>query len=157
MISDAVCNILRGPLIRYTQDMCVHYGVPLTPGIDSGPIWNPQESKWDHALVSLPLTNYGKVILVPKLIVRSRLCYKSDEYYRYFILPQMQHEHLQARTSLVEVLQNGGERVTKKNLIKKYGKDKLSVVEQTVARPYIMDEYREQKKNSPSVPLSLDS
>ena len=25
MVSDAVCNILRGPLIRYTQDMCAHY------------------------------------------------------------------------------------------------------------------------------------
>jgi hypothetical protein len=39
MISDAVCNILRGPLIRYTQHMCQYYDVPLTPAVDSGPIW----------------------------------------------------------------------------------------------------------------------
>lgn len=156
MISDAVCNILRGPLIRYTQDMCSHYGVPLTSGVESGPIWNPREGRWDHALVSLPMTSYGKIILVPKLLVRSRLCYRSDEYYRYFILPQMQHEHLQARTPLVEVLKSGEERVTKKVLMEKYGKDKLAVAEQSVARPYILDEYREQKKNSPSTPLTQE-
>jgi hypothetical protein len=86
MISDAVCNILRGPMIKYTQDMCIYYGIPMTPDIASGPIWNPAEEKWEEVLIELPMTHSGKVILVPKILVRLRLSYQSDEYYRHYIL-----------------------------------------------------------------------
>ncbi|WP_279490259.1 hypothetical protein [Aeromonas veronii] len=114
MISDAVCNILRGPLIKYTQDMCMYYGIPLTPNVASGPIWNPQKELWEETFVSLPMTNFGKVILVPKIIVRHRLTFQCNEYYRYFLLPEMQDEHLRANSSLVETLKSGERRVTKK-------------------------------------------
>lgn len=156
MISDAVCNIIRGPLIKYTQDMCVYYGVPLTPGIASGPVWNPQEERWEESLIPLPMTDYGKVILVPKILVRHRLTYQYDEYYRYYILPEMQYEHLKARSPLVEVLKDGSERVTKKSLIEKYGNDKLAVVEQTRIRPNILQEYKDQKAAAPSKPLTQE-
>lgn len=154
MISDAICNILRGPLIRYTQDMCAYYGVPLTPDIDSGPIWNADKGRWDTGLVPLPMTPYGKVILVPKILVRQRLSYKFEEYYRHFLIPQMQQEHLIARSSLVEVLSDGRERVTKKALMAKFGKDKLAAVRQTQLRPRVLDEYREHIAGKVSPPLS---
>ncbi|GFE58731.1 hypothetical protein [Geobacter sp. AOG1] len=156
MISDAVCNILRGPLIKYTQDMCIYYGVPLTPGVASGPIWNPGKEEWEETLLQLPMTTFGKVILVPKILVRHRLCFQSDEYYRHYILPEMQEEHLHAHSSLVEVLNSGEKRVTKKALIGKYGSDKLAVVRETIARPHILDEYRQEKANSPSIPLTQE-
>lgn len=154
MISDAVCNILRRSLIKYTQDMCLYYGIPLTPNVASGPMWNPQKEIWENEFVHLPITDYGKVILVPKLLVRSRLSFQYDEYYRHYLLPQMQSEHLKNQTSLVETLKNGSQRVTKKALMEKYGKDKLAVVEQTILKPYVLDEYREVKADSPSSPLS---
>jgi hypothetical protein len=66
MISDAVSNIIRGPLIKYTQDMCMYYGIPLTPDVASGLIWNPQRELWEESLIPLPMTDFGKVILVPK-------------------------------------------------------------------------------------------
>lgn len=154
MISDAACNILRGPLIKYTQDMCDFYGVSLTPDIDSGPIWNPEKGLWETALVPLPMTPFGKVILVPKLLVRQRLSYRFDEYYRNFLLPQMQQEHLSARSSLVEVLSSGRERVTKKALMEKFGRDKLAAVRETQLRPRVLDEYREYREKNVSSPLS---
>lgn len=156
MISDAVSNIIRGPLIKYTQDMCVYYGIPLTPDVASGPIWNPQREIWEESLIPLPMTSYGKVILVPKILVRHRLTYQYDEYYRHYILPEMQHEHLAAHSSLVEVLKDGSERVTKKALMEKYGNDKLAVVEQTKIRPQILQEYKDQKSSKPSVPLTQE-
>jgi hypothetical protein len=154
MISDAVSNIIRGPLIKYTQSMCVYYGIPLTPDIASGPVWNPQREIWEESLIPLPMTDYGKVILVPKILVRHRLTYQYDEYYRHYILPVMQHEHLAANSSLVEVLKDGTRRVTKKALMEKYGNDKLAVVEQTKVRPQILQEYKEHKFNTPSSPLT---
>lgn len=153
MISDAVSNILRGPLIKYTQDICNYYGISLTKDVPSGPIWNPRDEKWEQGYVSLPMTNEGKVILVPKIIVRHKITYQHDEYYRHFLLPEMQKQHLKAGSELVELLKNGKHRVTKTNLMKKYGKDKLAIVEQTLKYPHVLDEYREQKKDVPSEPL----
>lgn len=156
MISDAICNILRGPLIKYTQDMCSYYGIPLTPDIATGPIWNPQKETWETYLAPQPMTEFGKVTLVPKLLVRHRLTYDSDKYYRHFMLPVMQAEHIKVRSSLVEVLSNDRLRVTKKALYEKYGKSKLAVVEQTRLRPHILAQYKEEMAKYPSQPLTTE-
>jgi len=154
MISDAVCNILRGPLIRYTQDMCRYYGIPLVENVDSGPVWNPIKEIWENSFVALPATDYGKVVLVPKVLVRHKVSYKYDEYYRHFLLPEMQIEELHARTTLVQVLKDGSERVTKKALMEKYGSDKLAVVNETFKRPHVLEEYRDEKNSKAPLPLT---
>lgn len=140
MISDAVCNIIRGPLIKYTQQACGYYGIPLTPDVASGPIWNPASEAWESHLVSLPMTSEGKIILIPKLLVRHRLSYEYQEYYTHYLLPEMQRVELQANTALVELLRDGRRRVTKKALIEKYGNNKLAVVEQTLKHPGVLKE-----------------
>lgn len=68
-------------------------------------------------------------------MVRQKLSYRVDEYYRHYLLPEMQRSELKARTPLVEVLKDGSERVTKKALMNKYGKDKLAVVNMTLKHP----------------------
>jgi hypothetical protein len=153
MISDAVCNILRGPLIKYTQDVAQYYGIPLTPDIASGPIWNPEAEVWESALVPLPVTSQGKVILVPKVLVRHRLSYQYHEYYADYLLPEMQQEEIQAKSSLVELLKDGTPRVTKKALRAKYGSNKLAVVQQTLKRPHVLSQYKEDKEKQPPPPL----
>ncbi|WP_375158605.1 hypothetical protein [Bradyrhizobium sp. RDT46] len=37
IISDMTTNIIRGPLIEYTQRMCDQHGIPTTQGVDTGP------------------------------------------------------------------------------------------------------------------------
>ena len=153
MISDAVCNIIRGPLIKYTQSTCGYYGIPLTPDVESGPIWNPTSEEWNSFLVPLPMTNEGKVVLVPKILVRHSLSYEYQEYYRHYLLPEMKYAELQANTALVELLNDGRERVTKKALIKKYGDSKLAVVEQTLKHPRVLKKYKAEKEKNESPPL----
>ncbi len=154
MVSDAVCNIIRGPLIRYTQDICAYYGIPLTPNVVSGPIWNPQTEAWENRYISLPITSEGKVILVPKIIVRHRLSYEYREYYQHYLLPIMQHDEVKRNSGLVEILKNGKRRVTKKALKERYGDNKLAVVEQTLRFPHALDDYKEAKNNSVPPPLN---
>lgn len=156
MISDAMCNILRGPLIKYTQDMCTYYDIPLINNIDSGSIWNPLTEAWEQRLLPLPMTDEGKIILIPKILVRHRLSFQYDQYYRHYLLPEMQVEHLHAKSPLVEVLTNGNERVTKKSLIEKYGSNKLAVVEQTLLRPHILDQYKQDIEARHSTPLTQE-
>lgn len=156
LISDAVCNIIREPLIRYTQYICEYYGIPLTPDVDSGPIWNPQSKQWENGYTSLPIAeSYGKVILVPKIIVRHKLSYECYEYYQHYLLPVMQSEELRANTGLVQLLKNGDMRVTKKSLKDHYGSSKSVITEQTIRLPEAIRNYRIDKRDRNNIPIPL--
>lgn len=155
-ISDAVCNILRGPLIRYTQEMCVYYGIPLTSNVPSGPIWNIQTEAWEDAFVSLPMTPFGRLILVPKLAVRHKIQYDSKKYYTHYLLPAMEFSERAANTALVRTLKNGARKVDKKALRKKYGADKMAIVDQTIRHPTALDDFRRSAVEN-SRPLSHET
>lgn len=154
-ISDAVCNILRGPLIRYTQDICHYYSIPLTPDIASGPIWNVHTELWEESLVPLPVTPFGKLLLVPKLVVRHRLVYDCSNYFIHHLLPAMQESEKKLNTGLVNTLKDGRKRVTKKSLKEKYGADKLTIARETLRHPDALNEYREVAQRS-SRPITHD-
>ena len=94
LISDMVTNIIREPLIRYTQGVCNHHSIRLA-NVDSSYLWDPNQGKWIRRYEGLPLGSTGKIILVPKIIVRRRLDYDAEEYNRDFILPFLQQEDFQ--------------------------------------------------------------
>ncbi|WP_207888481.1 hypothetical protein [Pseudomonas sp. 30_B] len=151
MISDAICNILRGPLIEYTQEMCRYYGIPMQPNIPSGPIWDG--SQWTQRFTELPMTPKGKIILVPKIIARYNLSFRSDEYYRHYLLVEMQSEEIRRGSSLVHYLKDGTPRVTKTDLMDRYGSDKAAVERQTLTFPTILQAYKNDKLKHPILPL----
>ena len=141
-ISDAVCNIIRGPLIKYTQQICQYYGIPLIPGAPSGQIWNPLACVWEDSFTNLPSTDYGTLILVPKVIVRQKFFYDSTRYYTHYLLPLMQKHENSINSSLVQILNNGSRRVTKKALREKYGADKLTIERETIKHPQGLDQFK---------------
>lgn len=153
IVSDIATNIIREPLIRYTQEVCVTYNIPLTPGVDSGPLWSPDRSEWQSEFVSLPVANGNKLLLVPKALVRRRMDYDADEYYRHYLLEYLQEQELSANTELVQLLKNGGRRVTKKALEEKYGRGKATIVRETLRHPEILDRYRADKRRVIRPPL----
>ena len=149
-ISDAACNILRGPLIKYTQDMCGYYGIPLHQNVESGPVWNPENDRWEDSLIDLPITPFGTLLLVPKIIVRHRLVYDAQRYYTHFLLPMMQTYEKSSNSGLIETLKDGRKRVTKKSLRTKYGADKLTLASQTERHPNALELYRQDAKRTSS-------
>jgi hypothetical protein len=153
IVSDITTNIIRGPLIEYTQEQCRQLGIPLTPGVPSGPMWNPAKRAWVTDFVELPITKTGKLLLVPKAIVRRTSLYDMQEYYRHFMLEHMQREELRAGSSLVTMLKKGP-KVHKTDLIDKYGATKKAVIDQTLKYPAVLDEYRKEKGKRPFLPLS---
>lgn len=154
-ISDATCNIIRGPLIRYTQDMCAYYGIPMTKRVDSGPVWDPVSGRWEDSLVDLPVGPFGKILLVPKLIVRHRLVYDPRQYFDHYLLPEMQAYEKGINSGLVYTLKDGRKRVTKRSLKDEYGADKLAISEQALKHPGSLDRYREEMRRTSS-PMSHD-
>jgi hypothetical protein len=132
IVSDMTTNIIRAPLIAYTQRMCELYGIPMEEGVDSGPLWDSKNKEWFSKFVDLPIAGTGRLLLVPKAIVRRHLQYDSAEYFRHFLLTRMQQAELDANTELVQVIRSGRgknrrtrRRVTKKFLMENMERVKL--------------------------------
>jgi len=153
LVSDMLINIIREPLVNYTTAMCQLYDIPLTSGVASGSLWDPASHSWHQEFVSLPMTPHGKLILLPKSIVRHRMLYDLQEYYTHYILVEMQQQELKANTQLIQLLKNGSRRVTKKSLREKYGQSKSLVIQQTLNNPELLRQYRQDKRNVYPPPL----
>jgi hypothetical protein len=163
IVSDITTNIIREPLIRYTQRMCDQYGIPMARDVDSGPLWNARDKVWYSQFVLLPIAAGERLVLVPKAIVRTHLQYDSGEYFRHFLLTHMQQAELAANTELVKVIRSGRgkkrrerRRVTKKSLIEKYGGGKAAIVLETRKHPEALARYRAVKRDEKHLPLTLD-
>jgi len=158
IISDMTTNIIRGPLIEYTQEVCGRFNIPLHEGVNSGPLWDPAKRTWFARHERLPMTKHGKLLLVPKAIVRPDLQFKADQYYRHYILTHLQQVELNSNSGLVYMLKDGTRRVDKKAVEEKYCKDTDStkdvIIAQTMKHPEILDKYREEMAKQPYNPLS---
>jgi hypothetical protein len=152
IISDITTNVIRGPLISYTQEQCAYHEMPLEQ-MDSGPLWDSQQRRWYSQYANLPRAGERRLLLVPKAIVRRHLDYDPAEYYRDYILETLRDIELNANSALVELLRDGRRRVTKRALVVKYGSGKRAIVRESLRHPEILRRYRTAKR-TPGPPLS---
>jgi len=152
IISDMTTNIIRGSLINYTREMCAYYGIPLQE-VPSGRIWNPDTHNWFTQMVHQPVAMGRRLLLVPKAIVRLRMDYDPDEYYRLYLLEHLIGVERSANTELVKLLKSGDRRVYIKDLKKKYGIGKNATVRITRQYPEVLGRYRANKSQVIKSPL----
>jgi len=152
-VSDITTNIIREPLIRYTQAACEHYDIPITDGVASGPLWDQDGVTWHERFERLPTTDTGKLLLVPKAIVRKKLDYDRSEYLNHYLLTYLQNVEMAAGSELVKLLKSGRPRVTKKAVGEKYGTGKQAIARWTREYPEALEHYREQKRTHVQSPL----
>ena len=145
IVSDMTTNIIRLPLIEYTQKQCQLHGIELFQ-MQASPLWDPEDKKWYPDFHHLPMIDDRRLLFVPKSIVRSRPDYETERYFQHYILPAMQAEELSGQSELVETLKSGKQRVTKKSLIEKYGRGKKVVLNFTVKNPDVLDQYKARAK-----------
>jgi hypothetical protein len=100
IISDISTNILREPLIRFTQEQAALHEIP-TKSVDSGPLWDPSSKEWTQTFVELPTPENGKLLLIPKVIVRRKLHYAPDDYFNNYVLTYLMAEEISANSELV--------------------------------------------------------
>jgi hypothetical protein len=156
IVSDITCNIIRGPLIQYTNDACGAYGIPMKEQVGSGPLWDPTKQEWYSEFVSLPVAAGRRLLLVPKVIVRRRMDYDAEEYYRHYLLEYLREVELDANSELVHLLRDGRPQVTNKDLEKKYGRGKCVIVRETLRYPEALRLYRLDKRQAIRPPLTHD-
>ena len=147
-------QIIRGPLIAYTQQCCDQYEIPMESQY-GGNVWNPDSLEWeDQYAVPLPRTEDGVLLLVPKSIVRHAPIFNEDKYFNGYLAPYLSDEEVQAQSQLVHLLRDGTPRVSTKDLREKYGTTKDAVVAQTLRldrKP--LNRYREVAGTITSAPL----
>lgn len=118
-ISDVVTNIIRHHLIEYTQNQCKLLGIPMYDA-PSGCLWQSESKRWLRSTyVQLPRVNNNSILFVPKKVVVWSPRFDSKHFYNKEILEHLQAYHLCAGDALVETLQTGKQRVTKKTLKEK--------------------------------------
>lgn len=150
IISDMTTNIIRGPLIRYTQEIAGLYEMRLSPGVPSGPVWEPQSKSWVEGFVDLPMTPVGKLLLVPKAIVRQHLAYSLEDYYRNHLLVHLKQVELDANSALVDILKTTKARVVRRGSVeKKYGKKKSDIIRETLVHPKVFEDYKNSRDQRP--------
>jgi hypothetical protein len=71
-ISDIATNVIRGPLIEYTQKQCELHDIPVRE-VAAGKIWNMDLGEWTSVYGSLPVRDGQRILLVPKASVRYRM------------------------------------------------------------------------------------
>ncbi|WP_138841894.1 hypothetical protein [Rhodococcus pyridinivorans] len=141
-VSDIATNVLRGPLVIYTQQMCGHYGIPMVKQ-HCGHAWDAKSKAWVELQTELPRANNSPLILVPKSIVRLKLTLDTDEYYRGFIRPYYEDIELSNPTSgLVRILKGGRRKVRLKELDALVGTSKPAVVDHSLKFPDALPDYR---------------
>lgn len=155
-VSDMTINIVRKQLITFTHRMCREYGIPMVPGLDSGPMWNRHTHAWEAEHVSLPMPN-GKLLLVPKGVVRKTSTFDPEDYLTHFVLPYLQKVELKKSHS--ELVRTRSKRknferyVTKKSIKKRDGKPaKPWNSEITTAEPQLLQDYRDSKASATEPP-----
>lgn len=154
IVSDMTTNIIREPLVEYTQEACEYYGIK-TEAVDPGPIWDAHAKQWTaDRFEQLPTVNGDKLLLVPKSIVRRHAVYSAEEYLRHYLIVHLQQVELSANSSLVRILQDSRRVVYKKRVIEKYGFDKRTILDQTLKYPQVLDQYRSAKKQAAPPPMS---
>jgi len=147
LVSDIATNLIRAPLIEYTEQQTNEWSIPQIPNVNPGPLWDPASKTWFHRYATMPIGPSGPFLLVPKTLVRRKVEYDYDEYYTYYILPMLEDAELRSGSPLVQVLR-AGPRVYHKDLVEKYGRGKSVVVEQTRKHPEVIERYRRDKRGA---------
>lgn len=142
-ISDLTTNVIRGLLVVYAQEQCDLYGIETRP-YSGPPIWNKNNRNWESKYLQLPYIEESPVLLVPKFIVRRRLCLDSQEFYNKQITDFLIEEHLTANSSLVHVIKKTQERkVYKKDVREEQPMSKRLVAEMVRDNPHLLDLFKE--------------
>lgn len=125
-ISDMVANIIRKPLLEYTELQCKNYNIPMVDD-HSNYYWDGKNLSWERVNCRHLIINGKKILLVPKAIVSSANKYTNFNFVQHYILNALQEYHLAEKTSLVQKRKNGAQYVTKKSIRESLEKENINI------------------------------
>ncbi|MGS1026883.1 hypothetical protein [Burkholderia glumae] len=112
-VSDMTTNVIRDPLIRYTQNQCRLHSIPLRPNTPTGFFWNRANHAWENRHDEMLVVDGKVILLVPKASVSFSKDFGLQKYHQHFVLNFLQAEQLRTNGPFVHRRQrrDGSERV----------------------------------------------
>ena len=117
-ISDMVANIIKYPLMKYTEAQCDLFGIPLM-NMESGYYWNKDTAQWERGHNKMLVLDGRKYLLFPKNLVSDAKYYSKDEYLRMYVLTYLQQDNIDKDTHLVRKSYNKDGEVISAKVFKK--------------------------------------
>lgn len=98
-VSDIAANILKDFLIRYTQQQCEIWDIPLMAGVPIAHVYNHDGHRWDDGYFDLPISpaDQRPILLVPRRIVRALPWINYDDFLRTELRPYLAARRQAAR------------------------------------------------------------
>jgi hypothetical protein len=140
-ISDITANILKKPLIEFTQLQCLKYGIPIKR-VPINNTFDYDTLSFTSYFAELPIINGLPKILLPISSVRRDPQLSKDKYYRNFVLEFLRAEHQHAGDSLASILRNGRVVVRIGDLKEKFPMSTDFLYEFSKKNPTVLDKYK---------------
>lgn len=146
-ISDITANILKKPLIEYTQQMCKKYKIPMMR-VPINNVFDYKSLNFTSFYTELPVINNMPKILLPISSVRRQPQLRKDKYYRNFVLEFLRAEHQHAGDPLAEILRNGKVVVRIADLKKKFPMSVDYLYKFSKQYPQILEKYKSELRRT---------
>lgn len=142
-LSDITTNLIKRPLVEYTQKQARLLGIPLREQVGLSRVWDIETASWVSMYCDLPVVDRSPILLVPKSSVRRSMTLNSQEFYSDFVLDYLEQEEIQRGSALVQVVKSSGrQKVLKKDLHKKYKFSKDFLAHFSAATPEVLQRYK---------------
>jgi hypothetical protein len=148
-ISDITTNVIRAPLLNYTKNQCVLWGIGPLREVSAGHAWLGGTQGWMPQYAELPICYGHPIILVPKAIVRLGSEFAAQDYYNREILEYLQAFHLDTNTGLVRLLKSGIRKPPHKKTLKEEKPfSKAFIYEFSEKHPDVLAAFKERKQTT---------
>jgi hypothetical protein len=152
LLSDLVASLIKYELVKFTQEQCRLYGIPLTTPIKKQ-YWNQETHKWDTFEEMLPEISGNAIVLIPKEIVVSSYLYDAHRYWIQVVSNWRQKQHREEDTPLHRSRPENKEFVSKKAIRQAEVKEqripeKQYLVEMTRKNTVMIQEFRDNIQNT---------
>lgn len=146
-ISDITSNILKNQLIKFTQNICAKYSIPMRR-VAVNNVFDYKSFNFVSYYETLPVINNRAKILLPINSVRQDPELSKDKYYRNFVLEFLRAEHTHAGDSLSSVLKNGKVVVRITDLKKQYPIGVDFLYNFSKENPQILEKYKSELRKT---------
>lgn len=140
-ISDITSNILKKPLIEFTQQQCKKHKIP-TKRVPVNNVFDYNSLSFSSLYAELPVINGLAKILLPISSVRRDPQLSKDKYYRNFVLEFLKAEHWHAGDGLATVLKNGQVVVRIGDLKRKFPMSTDFIYQFSKDHPAVLEKYK---------------
>ncbi|MCR5462642.1 MAG: hypothetical protein K6E87_06205 [bacterium] len=127
-ISDMVANLIKYPLIQYTQKQCELFGIELEE-VESGYYWD--KNNWSYSYERMIVKDGRKYLLFPKNIITFSKEYDPKKYLRKYVLEKLQQVHIDEDTHLVRKKYDKNGKLVSKHVFKKDIEEDILISEKT--------------------------